>query len=129
MFTQQDYSALAQIIDTTWGQSSTEATPTMSVKMSIVNEDTAIIKYTTVVTYTGTFSPMQMHAEFETAQKAVDAYLKEVKKGFKTLTSRSVKLKLLSLEPTMDMLDINSFSPYRMARTAYYRCTGEVEVG
>ena len=48
-----DYNTLTQITDTTWGRASTDATPTMSVKMSFVGEDVAVVKYVTVVTYAG----------------------------------------------------------------------------
>lgn len=129
MFTNEDISALAQVCDTTWGQSSTDATPTMSVKMSLTTSDTAVVKYVTVITYQGVLSPQQNQNEFELAQKAIDAYLKEVKKGFKERTGHAIKLKLVDLEPTVEMIDINTFSPLRTVRTAYYRCFGEVEVG
>ena len=129
MLSQEDVRALAQVTDSTWGKSSTDAGPTMSVKMSMSTEDVAIVKYTTVVTYQGGIPPQVANREYELAQEAIDAYLKEVKKGFKTLTGRAIKLKLVHLEPTMELIDINTFSPLRAVHTAYYRCLGEVEVG
>lgn len=129
MLSYEDYETLAQITDTTWGQSSTDAGPTMSVKMSMSTEDTAIIKYTTVITYQGQLQQQTSLQEFEVAQRAIDAYLKEVKKSFKKQTGRAIKLKLMHLEPTLEMIDINTFSPLRAVRTAYYRCVGEVQVG
>lgn len=128
MLSQDDINALAQVSDTTWGQSSTDATPTISVRMTLTTPDTAIVKYTTVITYQGRLTPDVAQRELAVAEEAVDAYLKAVKKGFKTLTGRSIRLKLLHLEPTVEMIDINTFSPLRAVRTAYYRCLGEVEV-
>src|SRR5574338_671488 len=100
MLKQEDIVALGQVTDSTWGQSSTDAMPTMSVKMSLTDDE-----------------------------KAVDAYIKSVKSGFKELTGRNIKLKLIELEPTLEIIDINSFSPIRTVRTSYYKCIGLVEVG
>jgi hypothetical protein len=129
MLTNDDINALAQVTDTTWGQSSTDAMPTMSVKMSLTTDDTAVVKYTTVITFQGNLTQSVVHREHEVAQKVIDAYLKEVKKGFKELTGHAVKLKLVDLEPSVELIDINTFSPLRTVRTAYFRCLGEVEVG
>lgn len=124
-----DYNTLTQITDTTWGRASTDATPTMSVKMSFVGEDVAVVKYVTVVTYAGHFTPQMQRDEFDIAKRAVEAYIKTVKKTFKQETGRAVKLKLRSLDPSVDVIDINTFSPLRAVQTVYYRCTGDVEVG
>lgn len=129
MLSFEDYNALGQVIDTTWGQASTDACPTMSVKMTLATDHTAIIKYTTVITFQGSLQQDVYGKEYGVAQQAVDAYIKEVKKGFKELTGRPLKLKLLDLEPTIEMIDVNAFSPLATVRTAYYRCVGEVELG
>lgn len=129
MLSLEDYRALGQVTNSTWGAASTDVVPTMSVKMNMTTDDVAIIKYTTVVTFQGNLTPADNQREYSIAEKAVDAYLKQVKKGFKELTGRPVKLKLVHLEPTVEMIDINTFSPLQTVRTAYYRCVGEVEVG
>lgn len=129
MLTNDDYNALAQVVDTTWGRASTDATPTMSVKMSLVARDVAVVKYTTVITYAGNFTNQMQHNEFEIATKAVNAYLKAVKKSFKAETGRALKLKLRQLDPAVEAIDINAFSPLRTVRTVYYRCVGDVELG
>lgn len=129
MLKQEDIVALGQVTDSTWGQSSTDAMPTMSVKMSLTDDETAVVKYMTVVTFQGVMSQQRLQAEYEVAQKAVDAYIKSVKSGFKELTGRNIKLKLIELEPTLEIIDINSFSPIRTVRTSYYKCIGLVEVG
>lgn len=125
----EDMRALAQVIDTTWGQSSTDASPTMSVKMNMSTPEEAIVTYTTVITHQGRITDAYAGNEYKLAQEAIDAYLKDVKKGYKELTGKPLKLKLIDLEPTVEPIDVNTFSPLRAVYTSYYRCVGLIDVG
>lgn len=128
MLSFEDSNALGQILDTTWGNSSTNASPTMSVKMKMTDDDVGLVTYTTVLTYQGNLNNVLMQQQYEIAQSAIDVYLKEVKKQFKEATGRALKLKLVNLEPVVEQIDVNTFSPIRAVRTVYYRCHGAVEV-
>lgn len=128
MLSDTDFNTLGQIIDTTWGRASTNVSPTMSIKMNLVDEETAKIQYMTVVTFQGQITQQEIEHQRAIAESAVDAYLKEVKKQFKEACGRSLKCKLIELEPTMEHIDINTFSPLRAVRTAYFRCVGLVEL-
>jgi len=129
MLSFEESNALGQIIDTTWGRSSTNPTPTMSVKMRLSDDEVGLITYTTVVTYQGNLQQQELQQQLSIGNQAIDAYLKEVKKQFKEETGKTLKLKLVNLEPVIEQIDINTFSPLRAVRTAYYRCHGTVEVG
>ena len=129
MLSFEESNALGQIIDTTWGRSSTNPNPTMSVKMRMSDEDVGLVTYTTVVTFQGNLQQHELQQQLSVGEQAIDAYLKEVRKQFKTETGRTLKLKLINLEPVVEQIDINTFSPLRAVRTAYYKCHGTVEVG
>jgi hypothetical protein len=125
MFTAEDYSYLEQVIDSTWGQSSTEASPTMSVKMQVTGESTAVIKYATVISFHGVLRQDRVEHEREIAEKTIDAYIKATRKAFLTLAGHAIKMKLVNLEPDVDVTDVN---PHRQQHTAYFRCVGLVEL-
>jgi hypothetical protein len=128
MLSNNDFSALEQIIDTTWGRASTNATPTMSIKMKLVDEETAKIQYTTVITFQGQLSQQEIEHQRSIAESTIDAYLKEIKKQFKQATGSNLKCKLIELEPVVEHIDVNTFSPLRAVRTAYLKCLGLVEM-
>lgn len=129
MLSYDDFQALTQVTDTTWGKASTDAAPTMSVKMTFTTDHTAIVKYLTVITYQGQLTVADEQKEYAIAEQVIKTYLKDVKKAFKELTGRAVKLKVVNIESIVEMIDLNTFSPLATVRTAYYRCLGEVEAG
>ena len=125
MFTTDDYSYLEQVIDSTWGQSSTVMSPTMSVKMQIIDDSHAIVRYVTVITYHGVLHQEQIEAERVTAEETIDAYIKCTKKSFADLAGHGIKMKLNELDVSVEDIDLN---PHRQIRTAYFRCVGAVEL-
>jgi hypothetical protein len=52
----------------------------------------------------------------------------EIKKQFKQATGSNLKCKLIELEPVVEHIDVNTFSPLRAVRTAYLKCLGLVEM-
>lgn len=125
MFTVDDYSYLEQVIDTTWGQSSTVMSPTMSVKMQIIDDSHASVTYVTVVTYHGILRQDTVESERKVAEETIDAYIKAVKKSFNQLAGHAIKMKLRELD--VDVTDID-MSAHSQRRSAYFKCTGIVEL-
>jgi hypothetical protein len=100
----------------------------MSIKMKLVDEETAKIQYTTVITFQGQLSQQEIEHQRSIAESTIDAYLKEIKKQFKQATGSNLKCKLIELEPVVEHIDVNTFSPLRAVRTAYLKCLGLVEM-
>lgn len=125
MFNSNDYSYLQQVIDTTWGQSSTDMSPTMVVKMRILDDTRALVTYTTVITYHNVLRQDTVEAERKIAEETIDAYIKGIKKSFNELAEHAIKMKLTELDVNVEDIDMSAHSP---RRTAYFRCFGIVEL-
>lgn len=127
MLTFDDINTLADIIDTTWGKSSTEVAPTMSIK-TVLDGDKMYITYVTTVTYRGTLTHKDLEEQFEQAQSAIKSYVSDVKKQFKKNTGNALKLKIIEYDQSVEAIDLNTFSPMRTVYTAYYRCIATAEL-
>ena len=128
MLSMQEVNVLGQIFDTTWGRSSTARTgsPIHSIKCYLVNDAQICIDYTTVVTFASESSLRDQKAAFENESVQVTRnVVKNTKKQFKDGSGRALKLKELS---TDDSIEIINVSPYSPRKTAYYRRKTILEV-
>ena len=111
---------LGQIIDTTWGKSSTPISPSMSIK-AFLEGDVMKITYTVVINLLAD-SPFAMRntvSRYEDESiKVVNEVLKDIKSQFKELSGRALKTKELSSTDNVEMITFSAYSP---KRTAYYR--------
>ena len=114
---------LGEVIETTWGKSSTKPGPrdgSMSIKASLEG-DVLTIMYTVVcniVTDHRASVRDQVKGHADQSIKATNEYLKNVKKGFKDLSGRALKTKKLG---TDDQIELITMSAYNPRKTAYYR--------
>jgi hypothetical protein len=126
MLTTQEVNTLGQILDTTWGKSSTTASPTMSVKGKLADDKLTII-YTTYATFSSNVAmSQQMPRLMNEGQKACDQYLKYVKDEFSDAQGKALKAKLVDTEHSVEVISLQPHvSP---KRTVLFRFISAHEV-
>lgn len=114
----QTVQILGQILDTTWGKSSTASSPTMSIKGSLAG-DTLTVSYTTIVHLASERNLRDQVKRFEEESvQLTNEFCKKCKSEFKNAASSALVLKQLS---TNDSVELITASPFTPRRTAYYR--------
>ena len=114
----QTIQILGQILDTTWGKSSTISSPTMAIKGTLAG-DTLTVSYTTIVHLASERNLRDQVRKFEEESvQLTNDFCKKCKKEFKDTSSSALKLKQLT---TNDSVELVTASPYTPRRTAYYR--------
>ncbi len=117
MLSYSDINALGNVIDTTFGRSSSYSGQS-SIKCSLAG-DVLSVNYICVVTLASEVPARdQVSAHKDSAQKTINEYMKKVKSEFKDITGHALKLKDLG---SSDSVEIISASPYVLKRNAYYR--------
>lgn len=113
-----DYNALGQVIDTTWGRSSTPATAGHSVKFSM-HGDTLTASYAAIVNFGTEKEMVMMKRNYEEESKAViKATIDNIKANYKNLSGKNLSLKEVG---TSDSIEIIGYGVHNPKRTAYYR--------
>jgi len=114
----EETNCIGQILNDTFGKSSTVKSPTMSIKGSLAGE-VLTLKYTTVVHLASERNLRDQVKVFEEESvKLIKEYIKNIKKEFKNDVSRSLKLKELDTDDSVEMI---TTSPYTPRKVAYYR--------
>jgi hypothetical protein len=117
--TNQIINALGQVIDTSWGRSSTTGAATQSVKCEIIAAGIVRVRYTTLLSYdTAAALERQRATAREDSLKVVAAYVKFVKASFKELTGETIALKELKTTDGLEMAHMCTNSP---VKSAFYR--------
>jgi hypothetical protein len=121
----QEINVLGQIFNDTFGYSSTTSSPTMSMKASL-SGDVLTVAYTTIVTLVSDRNMRdQCKRHEEESVKLTDDFMKKTKKSFKDGAGRSLKVKQLG---TDDSIQVITTSPYVLKKNAYYRRTTNFKV-
>jgi hypothetical protein len=109
---------LGQILDTTFGKSSTTKSPTFSIKTTMAS-DRINVTYTTIVNLVADrVMRDQVKEEERVSEKLINDFIAEVKKEYKRVAGSTLKLKK---GDSTDEIELISMSPYNPKRTAYYR--------
>lgn len=109
---------LGQILDTTFGKTSTAKSATFSIKTKM-SGDTLTVMYTTIVNLvTDRVMRDQVKEEERVSEKLIADYIAEVKKEFKTRAGSTLKLKKGDSTDEIELISMSAYSP---KRTAYYR--------
>lgn len=115
----EEINALGQVLDTTWGKSSTPKFATHSFKGKIVGGDKVAVTYTTVVSFHSSLAQHVALQDFEAdAKKLTKAYLDECKKEYKEESGKSISFKVESADSSVEMVGMSAFST---TKTAYFR--------
>lgn len=128
MLNTEEINFLGQITNHTWGYPGglNKSVPTAGINTSLQG-DKMVCTYTTIVNLVSDRNLRDQSQKCEEESVSIiKEYLKQVKKEFKNLSGRALKVKEVN---TNDSIEIISSSPYSPKRTAYYRrfTTFEVE--
>lgn len=114
-----DLSALGEAIDTTWGRSSTPTPCGFSVKMSLAGQGQLNLTYQTVVNFASEREMLTVKRYEEgQASQNIKSVLDNVKKNYKELAGKSLRLKEVS---SNDSVEIVGMAVHNPKRTALYR--------
>lgn len=113
-----DINSLGQVLDTTWGRTSTPKTASYSVKFSLQG-NILTASYAAIVNF-GTEKEMVLMKQryAEESIDVIDAALKNVKAAYKELSGKTIATKQYA---TNDSIEIINFNVHNPKRTAYYR--------
>jgi len=114
----EENNVLGQILNDTYGKSSTAVSPTMSIKGSLQG-DILTLQYTTVVNLASERNLRDQVRVFEDESiKITNEFMKNVKRQFKEGSGRSLSAKSLGTSDSVEMITSSPFTP---RKTAYYR--------
>lgn len=117
-----DYNALGQALDTTWGRTSTPLTSTMSVKVSIANNQTIKVDFVTIVNFMNHKELNSLKTRYGAeADAAIKATLNDIRKTYKTLTGESITFAEQKNQVISDDIEVINLGVHNPKRTAYYR--------
>jgi hypothetical protein len=120
-----DINALGQAIDTTWGRTSTPRASSYSVKFSIVGGFLQA-SYAAIVNFSTEREMIMMKRRYaEEAQSIVNSLVSEIKKTYKDLSGKTLKVKEVN---SSDSVEVFSNSFHSLKRTAYYRRKSQFEI-
>lgn len=126
MLDMQDINCLGQILNSTWGSSSTVASPTRSIKATMQG-DVIIFTYTTICNIVMGINPRdQVREQERESVEILKQHIKEIEKSFKETAGKSLKLKEMGSDDSIEMI---SMSPHNPKRTAYYRRKTSFKIG
>jgi hypothetical protein len=126
MLSMQEVNVLGQILNSTWGASSTAASPRFSIKSTMQGE-IIILTYTTITNIVMGIDPLdQVREQERESVEVLKDYVKGVEKAFKETAGRPLKLKEAGSEGSVEMI---SMSPHNPKRTAYYRRKASYKIG
>ncbi len=109
---------LGQILDTTFGKTSTAKSATFSIKTKMAGDQIHVI-YTTITNIVAEKPPRdQVREQERISEKLIDDFITQVKKDFKEHSGKTLKLKKGESTDEIEMISMSSFNP---KKTAYYR--------
>lgn len=122
--TSKEINSLGQILDTTFGKSSSDD-GTRSIKTSIAG-NILTVKYMTVVHFgSETSMSSQVSRYANEAAQMINSYMKKVKSEFKNLEGRTLKAKDMGGNDNVELI---SSTAHSLRKVAYYRVNRTFEI-
>ena len=119
MLSMRQTDAIGQIINDTWGRSSTPKSASSSLGVKLTGENTLSMTYTTIVTFATESSLHDQRRKLdEESAEVCEKKSKDIKRLFKQATGDTLKLTEMSSDDSLEMIYFNQYSPLRRA---YYR--------
>jgi hypothetical protein len=116
-----DYNVLGNIIDTSFGRSSTSVQATSSVKLTIVGADRLKAVYTIVVNFRSNDEYIRLKKNYaDESARYLAEVLKSVKKQYKDVTGTALKLSEVATDDSLEIINLGIYNP---KRTGLYRAT------
>jgi hypothetical protein len=117
-----NYNALGQILDNTWGRTSTPKTSSYSVKFTYAGGDRLVATFNCIMNFASSGEAQMIKKTTQNdADTLVSHYTKSLKSKYKEITSESLTLKEVSATDSVEM--IGGGYHHTSKRTAYYRKT------
>ena len=114
----QQINTLGQLLDTTFGRSSTSKSPTYSIKTSM-SGDRIHVTYTTIVNLVADkVMRDQVREEERVSEKLIADFIDSVKKDFKRIEGSTLKLTKGESSDDIELISMSAYSPKKIA---YYR--------
>jgi len=118
MLSMQEVNIIGQILNDTYGASSTVKSPTFSIKATMQG-NVLVFNYTTVTNLVmGIDIRTQVREQERISVTLINDKVKDLKAEFKKAAGRALKIKE---DSTSDSVEFISMSPHNPKRTAYYK--------
>ena len=118
MLSMQEINIIGQILNDTYGSSSTVRSPTFSIKTTMQG-NVIVFNYTTVTNLVmGIDIRTQVREQERASVTLINEKVKHLKDEFKKAAGHALKLKE---QDTNDSVEFISMSPHNPKRTAYYK--------
>jgi len=119
--------AIGQIINDTWGETSTPRSPSASCGVKLTSANTLSMLYTTIVTFATEKSLHEQRRALDLeSSEIINSRSKKIKKLFKQMTGDTLKLSEVSSDDSLEIIYFNQYTPLRRA---YYRRRAVFEIG
>ena len=121
MLSMQQTNVIGQIINDTWGESSTPKSASSALNVKLSGENTMTFKYTTIVTFATEKSlhDQRKALDLESAE-IINKRSADIKKLYKEETGDTLNLTEVSSDDSLEIIYFNQYTPLRRA---YYRRT------
>ena len=121
MISQEDINAVGDIINSTWGKTSTPTNRNdISMKIHFLDDENMMFKYTTIVNFWGRNAEhIQKNAHEKDAVDITNKYIKKIKNEFKEKTGKTISFNEKERDGFFEEIWINSNVNNR--KTAYFR--------
>lgn len=117
-----NYNALGQILDNTWGRTSTPKTASYSVKFTYAGGDRLVATFNCIMNFASSSEAQMIKKTTQNdADNLVGRYTKSLKEKYKEITGETLTLKEASTADSVEM--IGGGYHHTSKRTAYYRKT------
>jgi len=125
-FSTSEISSLGQILDTTFGRTSTAESATASIKTTLHGK-VLTVKYSAIVHFSSEESMRQQKPSFDNESvKLTDDYMKAIRKQFKEKEGRALKVKQMSTDDDIEIISAQGHISPR--KVAYYRRVTAFEI-
>lgn len=114
----EEYNALGNIIDTTWGVGSTNHSrgATMSIKGQLLGEDRLLLSFSTIISFG---EPHERKRELDKMSKEsgsiLEACIRRIKSDFKDQIGKTLKTENISDDEDWELLSLGQYSGRRDA--------------
>ena len=127
MLSIEEVNCLGNILNSTFGKSSTPNTPTSST-VGVLSGNSVVVTYTTILHLPENYHYHDknfLESEKEIAHKVCKDYISNIKSSFKKENNRNLSLKELSSDDSLELITVSPFSPIKKA---YFRLKKVLEI-
>ena len=127
MLSMRQTDIMGQIVNDTWGKSSTPKSPSSTLKVTMTSDNTLSFLYMTIVTFASEKSLHDQRRKLDgESAEIINKGAADIKKQFKDMAGETIKLKEVSSDDSLEITYFNQFTPLRRA---YYRRRAVFQLG